>query len=263
MHKVVVERPRHGRSWATSKARPKAPFENATRYESMKANHTRRKWFSDLIGPLRRWLHSQIGRPWNDVYSEACAVIKPDSIIRAHVKTHLLQFVERHAFMHDGKVCILDTSCRGGIKPVAEIGWRRKLFFVHPETALLESIPQVSKRAWRARELKPPETRHWLKKNVALQNIRGLWFECHFEMVPVGVRFRAYDHSLERVVTRSELTRHDREYYLCALKRQLSKRELGQFGLRNRPEIISIEAQSSIGCTCSRLMTALRVFSGP
>ena len=90
--------------------------------------------------------------PWNDVYSEACAVIKPDSIIRAHVKTHLLEFVERHTFMHDGKVCILDTSYRGGVKPVTETGWRRSLFFVHPETALLEPIPKLSKRAWCARE---------------------------------------------------------------------------------------------------------------
>jgi len=262
MHKVVVERPRHGRSWATSKAPLKPPFDESPRYESMKANHTRRKWFSDLLGPLRRWLQSQVGRPWNDVYSEACAVIKPDSIIRAHVKTHLLEFVERHSFMHDGQVCILDTSYRGGVKPVTEVGWRRSLFFVHPETTLLQPIQQISKRAWRAREPKPPATMHWLEKNVALQKIRGLWFECHFEVVPVGVRFRAYDHGLERVVTRSELTRHDKEYCLCTLKRQLSTRGLRRFGLRNKPAPISIEAQSSIGCTRRRLKTALRASAG-
>ena len=262
MHKVVVERPRHGRSWATSKAPPKPPFEDSPRYESMKANHTRRKWFSDLLGPLRRWLQSQVGRSWNDVYSEACAVIKPDSIIRAHVKTHLLEFVERNTFIHAGKVCILDTSYRGGVKPVSEISWRRSLFFVHPETTLLQPIPQMSKRAWRAREPKPAATRHWVKRNVALQEIRGLWFECHFEVVPVGVRFRAYDHALERMVTRSELTRHDKEYYLCTLKRQLSKRELRRFGLRNKPTLNSLAAQSSIGCTRRRLTTALQVSAG-
>ena len=185
MHKVVVERPRHGRSWATSKAPLKPPFDESPRYEAMKPNHTRRKWFSDLLGPLRRWLQSQVGRPWNDVYSEACAVIKPDSIIRAHVKTHLLEFVERHTFMHD-----------------------------------------------------------WLKKNVALQKIHGLWFECHFEVVPVGVRFKAYDHALERVVSRGELTRHDTRYFLCTLKRQLSKRELRRFGLRNASIPHSSGAQS-------------------
>ncbi len=79
-----------------------------------------------------------------------------------------------------------------------------------------------------------------------MQKIRGLCFECHLEVVPVGVRFRAYDHALERVVTRNELTRHDKEYCLCTLKRQLSKRELRLFGLRNKPTPISVEAQSSI-----------------
>src|SRR5882724_1179635 len=113
MHKVVVERPRHGRSWAQSRPRPKPPFDEAPRYEPIKAPHTRRKSFSDLLGPLRRWLHAQLGRAWDDVYSEACAVIKPDSIVRAHVKTHLLEFVERHTFMHQGRVCVLDTSYRG------------------------------------------------------------------------------------------------------------------------------------------------------
>ena len=262
MHKVVVERPRHGRSWATSKAPPRPPFEGSPRYESMKANHTRRKWFSDLLGPLRRWLQSQVGRPWNDVYSEACAVIKPDSIIRAHVKTHLLEFVERHTFMHDGKVCILDTSYRGGVRPVTEIDWRRSLFFVHPDTALLEPIQQMSKRAWRDREPRPPATCHWIGKNVALQKIRGLWFECHFETVPVGVRFRAYDHALERVVTRGELTRHDKEYRLCTLKRQLSKHELRHLGLRNDSTLNSTGVQSSIDRPCCRLKTALRISAG-
>ena len=262
MHKVVVERPRHGRGWATSKAPLKPPFDESPRYESMKANHTRRKWFSDLLGPLRRWLQSQVGRPWDDVYSEACAVIKPDSIIRAHVKTHLLEFMERHTFIQDGKVCILDTSYRGGVKPVTEIGWRRSLFFVHPETTLLEPIPQTSKRAWRDRAPKPPVTMHWLKRNVALQKIRGLWFECHFEVVPVGVRFKAYDHALERVVSRGELTRHDTRYLLCTLKRQLSKRELRRFGLRNASILLSREAQSSAGSTRRRLKTALQASAG-
>jgi len=134
MHKVVIERPRHGRSWAESRPRPKPPFDESPRFESIMARHTRRKWFSDLLGPLKRWLQSQIGRPWNDVYSEACAVIKPDSPIRAHVKTHLLEFVERNTFMHEGNVCVLDTGYLGKPVPVSANGRHRSLFFVHPET---------------------------------------------------------------------------------------------------------------------------------
>ncbi len=262
MHKVVIERPRHGRSWAESRPRSKPPFEDSPRFESIKARHTRRKWFSDLLGPLKRWLQSQVGRPWNDAYSEACAVIKPDSPIRAHVKTHLLEFVERNTFMHEGKVCVLDTGYLGKPVPVSANGRHRSLFFVHPETGLLLPSPRLSKRAWRARDPKPPATIRWIRRGVGLQQIRGLWFECHFEVVPVDIRFRAYDHALERVVTRGELTRHDKEYCLCTLKRQLSKRELRHFGFRNAPVFHSIETQPSTGCLCRRLTTAFQFSAG-
>src|SRR5207249_3371586 len=152
---------------------PKPPFDKSPRYESMKASHTRRKWFSDLLGPLRRWLQSQVGRVWNDVYSEACAVIKPDSVIRAHIKTHLLQFVERHTFMHNGKVCVLDTGYRSrGVIPVTELryGWSR--FFVHPESGLLYAIPPNSWKTLRAeRRAARAETFRWLDCNFALKRI--------------------------------------------------------------------------------------------
>jgi len=262
MHKVVIERPRHGRSWAESRPRLKPPFDESPRFESIMARHIRRKWFSDLLGPLKRWLQSQVGRSWNDVYSEACAVIKPDSPIRAHVKTHLLEFVERNTFMHEGRVCVLDTGHLGKPVPVSANGRWRRLFFVHPDTGLLLPSPKLSKLAWRARDPKPSVTIRWIRRGVALQQIRGFWFECHFEVVPVDVRFRAYDHALERVVTRGDLTRHEKDYCLCTLKRQLSKRELRHYGFRNSPVLFATGAQSSTGRICRRLTSAFQCFAG-
>src|SRR4051794_15838672 len=182
MHKVVVKRPRHGRGWGTSKAPLKPPFDGSPRYESMRANHTRRKWFSDLLGSLRRWLQSQVGRPWNDVYSDACAVIKPDSIIRAHIKTHLLQFVERHTFMHNGQVCVLDTSYMGrGVIAVTDQRYGYSRFFIHPETGLLCAIPQKSRKALRAkRRAARSENFRWLDSHFALKQIGAIWFACQF-----------------------------------------------------------------------------------
>jgi hypothetical protein len=242
MHKVVIERPRWNPGPGKKGRRANLSDELLPKFEGIKRPHLRRKGLTDLLGPLKRWLRSQVGRPWNDVYSEACAVIKPDSIIRLHVKTHLLQFVERHTFLREGKVCILDRSFMGGVAPVAESRYR-SLFFVHPETGLLHASPEISRHSRRSREPKRPVTTHWLRKNVALQLIRGLWFECHFEVVTVDVRFRAYDHALERVVSRSQLTRQDRQYFRCKCKWQLSRRELRHYGLRNEP--ISGRAHSS------------------
>ena len=112
MHKVVVERPRWSPGRGKNGRRANLPDELLPKFEGIKRPHSCRKGLTDLLGPLRRWLQAQVGRSWNDIYSEACAVIKPHSIIRPHVKTHLLQFVERHLFMHAGKVCVLDTGYR-------------------------------------------------------------------------------------------------------------------------------------------------------
>jgi hypothetical protein len=263
MHKVVVERPRRNPGPDKNGRRGNLSDELLPKYEGMKRPHRNRKGLTDLLGPLKRWLQAQVGRPWNDVYSEACAVIKPDSIIRAHIKTHLLEFVERQTLMHDGKVCVLEFGYHGrGIVPLDGQHYRRNLFFVHPETGLLQVVPRISKRARRARKPKPPVTIHWIGKNVALQQIRGLWFECHFEAVPVGVKFKAYDHALERVVSRGELPRYDTLYSLCKFKRQLSKRELGHFGLRNSPKSNPMGAQCSIGRPWGRLNTALCLSAG-
>ena len=106
MHKVVVERPRWNPGRGKQGRRANLPDELLPKFEGIKRPHASRKGLTDLLGPLRRWLHAQLGRPWNDVYSEACAVIKPDSVIRAHIKTHLLEFVERHTSCMKGRsVC--------------------------------------------------------------------------------------------------------------------------------------------------------------
>src|ERR1700744_5339315 len=115
MHKVVDERPRWNPGAGKNGRRGNLPDELLLKFEGIKRSHIRRKGFTALLVRLRRWFHAQIGRPSNDVYSEACAVIKPDCVIRAHIKTHLLEFVERHAFIHNGQVCFLNTSYRGGI----------------------------------------------------------------------------------------------------------------------------------------------------
>ena len=252
MHKVVIERPRWNPGPGKQGRRANWPDELLPKFEGIKRPHRSRKGLRDLLGPLKRWLQSQVGRPWNDVYSEACAVIKPDSIIRAHVKTHLLEFVERHTFMHEGKPCVLEVGYGGrGIVPVVEgrSGWN--LFYVHPISGLLLKTSWLSRRVRRAREPKPPVTEYWIRKNISRQQIRGLWFECCFER-PVN-KFVAYDHALERLVRLDELTRHRRQYLLCVRKRQLSRRELKRSGLRNTP--VS-RVQASIGCLHCRLKPA-------
>jgi len=261
MHKVVVERPRWNPGPGKKGRRANLPDELLPKFEGIKRPHVQRKGLTDLLGPLRRWLQSQVGRSWNDVYSEACAVIKPDSIIRAHVKTHLLQFVERHTFIHAGRVCVLEIGYHGrGIVPVdgRRYGWN--LFFVHPESGLLCAIPQKSRKALRAqRRAARAENFRWLDGNFALKQIDGIWFACQFRVVSSEGPFKAYDHALGQQVGRGGLLRRDGQYVHCVRKRQLSRRELRRYELRNA---FVFKAQSSLGCTQSQLTTALLLSAG-
>ena len=256
MHKVIVERPRwdpgpgkHGRLANLSD-------ELLPRFEGIKRPHRWLKGQRDLLGPLRRWLQSQVGRSWNDIYSEACAVINPDNYVRVHVKTHLLQYVQRNTFMHEGKVCILDIGFRGrSIVEVTEHRYGGTRFFVHPESGLLNAIPQKSRKALRvARRAARSDDFRWLDCNFALKRIKGFWFACQFRIIPSDGRFKAYDHVLGQEVGRGGLLRRDSQYLHCIAKRQLSRRELRRYDLRNDP---GVEAQSPVGCICSRLTTVL------
>jgi len=260
MHKVVIERLRWNPGPGKNRRRANLPDELLPKSEGMQRPHFNRKGLTDLLGPLKRWLQSQVGRPWNDVYSEACAVIKPDSIIRAHVKTHLLEFVLRTTFMHEREAWYFDRWGRACLVLSEQSRWRR--FYVHPETGMLEAIPRKPRSYWEAQKRQEPVTVQWISNRLARKQIRGLWFECYFEVVPVDGRFKAYDHALERVVLRSGLAKHDKQYFLCVRKRQLSKRELRDLKLRNTPTPHFGKAQSSASRPCGWLKTALQIFAG-
>jgi len=256
MHKVIVERPRGNNGPYKQNRRANLPPELQPKFEGIRRAHRDRKWQRDLLGPLHRWLRAQLGRAWNDVFSDACQVVHPHNYVRVHVKTHLLQYVERNTFMHGGEVCVIGRR-PGEIKPVTGELTGLMNFYVHPETGLLE---EVKRRSRKERQVpQEVETFRWLRNRVALNQIRGLWFECSYDVVPVSVRFKAYDHVLERVVSRSELTRQDKQYLLCKSKRQLSRRELRRYHLRNDKVV---GTQSSIGCIHHRFKTAFHFLAG-
>ena len=259
---MVVERPRWNPGPSNKGRQANLSDELLPTFEGIKRPHRHRKGLTDLLGPLKRWLQAQVGRPWNDVYSEACAVIKPDSIIRAHVKTHLLDFVQRNTFMHKGKVCVLDTGYRGlGIVPVDERRYGWNLFFVHPESTLLCATPWKSRKTLRAARRKAgAENFRWLDELFALKKIGGIWFACQFRVVAPDGPFKAYDHAVGQQVGRGGLLRRDGQYLHCIVKRQLSHRELRRYELQNTP---GSQAQCPAGRSRGRLLTALSLSDGP
>ena len=44
---------------------------------------------NENLAPLRRYLHAQIGRPWNKVFSEICAGIDRRNTVQQHIHQHI------------------------------------------------------------------------------------------------------------------------------------------------------------------------------
>ncbi len=238
MHKVICEEPRHGGGRVKQGRRANRTEDQLPKEEGMKQRHNGcRKHFGEHLGPLRRWLRSKLGRDWNEVYSEAAKVIKPDSVVRAHIRFHMLEMVERNTFIKEGEVwCITSYRWSGGREiPVQKLGKRWHPFYVHPETGVLCEIPDKARSLTLQEkvERKFGQVRKQISKHCLLIKLRGHWFECwmwplnnHWETSPIDVVFKC-----------PLASAHAHEVYgdpvYCQEKRQLSRKELRQLGLTN------------------------------
>jgi hypothetical protein len=76
------------------------------------------KGFTDKLGPLKRWLASQVGRNWDRVYSEIRRAFPNTNKQNHHLlETHLLHEVERNGYRGEvpqGAACVCDSRlwCR-------------------------------------------------------------------------------------------------------------------------------------------------------
>lgn len=107
MFKVIVERPRLGRSMRKmNRMKMKEAGENwsskvgVRRHRAL--NGTRTKSLNENLAPLKRFLGKQVGRPWNKVYTDICAHLSPNNIVQQHVLQHLGDFVLKPAIGREG-----------------------------------------------------------------------------------------------------------------------------------------------------------------
>ena len=142
MGRVVIERPRYGSSEKSPKIRhfpgridEDGDYDGPIRLPSSPDKIERLvpkiegKSFTDRLGPLRRYLRKNVGRPWNKVHGEAKAVMRAGGWGVQHVfYTHFLDEVDRDVFRREnGRLVSL------------RFGFERKVvgFYVHPKTGLL------------------------------------------------------------------------------------------------------------------------------
>jgi hypothetical protein len=241
MHKVIVERPRPRSGYSFRKGDPlrKIAQQELPAHESMKVRHADRRCFNENLNPLRRWLERQVGRRWDQVYSEACEVIKPSSTVKNHVKLHLLEFVCRDIVLFDALPHSIRRWMGGGYFEL-----HTGDLYVHPSTGLLcshrrrrvakGSLPETARLL---RELPMPEKEIVsLKLIVAkdervvrrslLRKLMGLWHEVEEYEV-----YRVDKNGEPMRILR--LVPHDPARHIRIHSRQLNRRRLCQLGLKN------------------------------
>lgn len=207
MKKVLTERARVSRREDYRQHRNGLRREIGTDAETKRQRmrpYRDRKEFSDLVGPLRRYLEGQVGRPWNDVWSEISKQIDPSSTTGRHLRVHVWGFVEREVILIDGVPHRSRTSYLGRRYEIDGL-------YICPESGRL--LRHTIRRRPRT---KKPVDRIDHPDGTYLNRINGIWYRCRDERRET-VRF-----GLHTVETRQYRT-------------QLNRRELKRYHLRNDP----------------------------
>jgi hypothetical protein len=237
MATVIVERPRFGSS---SRGKSKGYLRSLQRMgqeglparEGMKRRHQgHTKSLNEHLGPLRRYLDSQVGRPWNKVFSEICAHIDRSSAVQDHVRDHVADYVATHVLEIDGEPCHGAGFWYG--RPLREIGWSH--WYVCPRSGILKRV-KPRKRSQNRRP-KPPDAPRFVRVSDSLQCrlIDGVWHVVSLQPLPLpqeGKNGPEWDVVLDQHASQIDFAMARKNYgdlVFASGKRRLARRELAQF----------------------------------
>jgi hypothetical protein len=226
--KVLVERPRGGlrgprHAPRVDRAMIERDPDAIPAFESTSRHRGGTKHLSEHLGPLKRFLQSRAGRPWNDVYSELSEHVCRDNPIQAHALEHLYSYVTLRVEVRADGVYDATSGYALGL-------YGHRAFYVCPATGRLTSAP-VRPRPRRASA--PDATRRVVvDARTQFRRIDGVWYRVDFEALPRDPRSVVYDVVLRRGVTNAHphLTvlraEHDSDGCFAARKRQLDSRTI-------------------------------------
>lgn len=169
------------------------------------------RWTRIVRAPLRRWLHAQVGRPWNAVWRE----LSEGSVGIHEDGAEFREIASRYVDLH----CQIDASTRRPVlvngKPVAGL-------YVDPRNGLLRWLPPPSRAQWRQSRPTPPadtlpvdESRFYIKRN-------GIWFGIDVTNQPRPAKGK---HQFD--------FEWNHQHYRIVRKRSLNARALREAGLKN------------------------------
>lgn len=189
LNKLLCEEERNGSSRSFKGVRRKKIFQADDEFNAGRESMTKRyaiignnKNFGEHLSPLYGIVRKNVGRRWDDVYSEMSEVFDFRSVINDHILQHLWSYVERNAYIDDGVIMI-----RGRYRSGAEqLELSSCEFYVHPATGILtkndkfKTYDQRQRERAAARELEARKTCIKLNKNKELRrkDEDSPWFVC-------------------------------------------------------------------------------------
>jgi len=231
MAKVIVERPRQGGGTkfprGSARTTDRIAPEDWLRHESMKRPWAScRKHLNENLAPLRRYLRSNAGQPWDKVYADVCQRINRNSAVQLHIWQHLMEYVCTDPHVVRGEV----GSAFGFRRAAIEFFY----FFVDPDTGRLRVNDDgyCWRHKCREAQVRLPGDQSMTDRGRHYRRIGAAWHEVKFAPVPPSLA-GVYDALLEN--TGAELTRellsrvyprsiYRRDVY-CYATRRLTERE--------------------------------------
>lgn len=237
MAKVIVERPRWGSSIPSRKKGyrkllQKTGTDNLPRREPMAGRwRGMQRHLNEHLGPMRRFLRSNVGRPWNAVHRDLCEHVSFDNAVQKHVLAHVFDYVVRFVDLRDGV-------------PVYRDGWRigcelaADRMYVCPATGLLRLTKAKRRQEPFGRIMVTPRLArmwrdgHWWEVRLVARpeepdDTLDVWIEQPLDRLPVESSVAVWGDKLfavsKRPLNREETRRLQRELQV-ARKSQKRKR---------------------------------------
>jgi hypothetical protein len=180
MFEVIIERPRWGSSYKRKKGRHGEPLrrQEGPTWEPVSLGRGS-KGLNENLAPLRRFLESRVGRPWDAVRSEISSILNVRSAVQAHVLVHMKQMVEENAILVDGVPHHAPHVGYRGLSPI--VSYRGRGFYVCPRTRILR-VAELCGRD-RRRDIPDPDVRR-VDETQQLRRISGVWYRIRLDVVP-------------------------------------------------------------------------------
>jgi len=242
MFKVIVERPRSGRSWAAkTKLRYLKPDDERTRMSGKRLaiEIGRRKWLNENLAPLKRYLQKQLGRKWDDIFSDICRHLDTGSTVKMHVREHLDDFVMRKVRIDEDGMYWGSGYWGGLYRP----DWWRAAYYVDPADGRLKETRALRAKLGLVSPLERRRQKYKCKRTLPgsfrrlsgtqfLVKCGGLWYRFELSNPPQSPSGFAYTDCQ----IREELQRYTAQPnpdWAVVRKQQLSRKALRSYGLKN------------------------------